>query len=569
MQPFRAPRPGQDRSRQALGIGTIEKGIPRAKDKDKDQTNIHDSPNKLVSDRVMSDSEEPTALGLVWERSEMPTDQGRQNTNEGNVVHNPWWPDDDENNVAPSEALSGHMSEENNVASSEAPSPLLTEFEEYLEQAQARKDLVGTAQGLVSLSQSCPVLSARQQRDAFWESHLQSEKERLQDAITSRESDSDDDDLPIVHTLTSPAAPKKKKKRVPKTLWKYEAVKVSSSPASKYWDEDISKERATKRRAKEKILSSDILGDKTTTTNIEGCSEKDATREDNGGYCSKHEFPSCNDADDQAIVNTLLSSAAPTLKTKRAPKTLWTYEAVEESSSPASKYWDMGKSKDRTTKQLAKVKLINSNVDMDGVCCSEDDDGSEFNGSVVSEHELTPQKRPKRKQTLSANPEKQKRKKIALIAGHTVQSVLAMWNEDTDYGAAFRMMGTKEQGEEVVRLNKSAAKGTKEAMKSKTLTIMYDTLCAEKLRDYLIEHRAPPTSMFRTAAPRFHPHLQAPAFLSVGEWVEVDADRTPGWNSEGGIAVITCVHDSFADVKYVANITFVSKLKSLIHYFFA
>jgi hypothetical protein len=38
-------------------------------------------------------------------------------------------------------------------------------------------------------------------------------------------------------------------------------------------------------------------------------------------------------------------------------------------------------------------------------------------------------------------------------------------------------------------------------------------------------------------------------FLSVGEWVEVDADRTPGFNSEGGIAVIIGVHDALADVK--------------------
>jgi hypothetical protein len=67
-------------------MGTIDKGIPRAKDKDKDQTKIHDSPNKNVSDRVVSDSEEPTELGLVCDE-----------------IHNPWWPDDDENNVAPSE----------------------------------------------------------------------------------------------------------------------------------------------------------------------------------------------------------------------------------------------------------------------------------------------------------------------------------------------------------------------------------------------------------------------------------------------------------------------------------
>ena len=49
-------------------------------------------------------------------------------------------------------------------------------------------------------------------------------------------------------------------------------------------------------------------------------------------------------------------------------------------------------------------------------------------------------------------------------------------------------------------------------------------------------------------------------FLSVGEWVEVDADRTPGYNSEGGIAVIISVHDDLADVKYVSN---TSPLKSI------
>jgi hypothetical protein len=26
--------------------------------------------------------------------------------------------------------------------------------------------------------------------------------------------------------------------------------------------------------------------------------------------------------------------------------------------------------------------------------------------------------------------------------------------------------------------------------------------------------------------------------VSVGDWVEVDGDRSPGWNSEGGIAVV-------------------------------
>jgi hypothetical protein len=40
-----------------------------------------------------------------------------------------------------------------------------------------------------------------------------------------------------------------------------------------------------------------------------------------------------------------------------------------------------------------------------------------------------------------------------------------------------------------------------------------------------------------------------PSFISVGEWVEVDADRTPGYNSEGGIAVVIGVTDALVDVK--------------------
>jgi hypothetical protein len=35
----------------------------------------------------------------------------------------------------------------------------------------------------------------------------------------------------------------------------------------------------------------------------------------------------------------------------------------------------------------------------------------------------------------------------------------------------------------------------------------------------------------------------------VGEWVEVDADRTPRYNSEGGIAVVVAVADALVDVK--------------------
>jgi hypothetical protein len=40
-------------------------------------------------------------------------------------------------------------------------------------------------------------------------------------------------------------------------------------------------------------------------------------------------------------------------------------------------------------------------------------------------------------------------------------------------------------------------------------------------------------------------------FLFVGEWVEVDADRASGFNSEGGIGVIVAVYDDLSDAKYV------------------
>ncbi len=43
--------------------------------------------------------------------------------------------------------------------------------------------------------------------------------------------------------------------------------------------------------------------------------------------------------------------------------------------------------------------------------------------------------------------------------------------------------------------------------------------------------------------------LLNPSFISVGEWVEVDADRTPSYNSEGGVVVVIAVADALVDVK--------------------
>ncbi len=38
--------------------------------------------------------------------------------------------------------------------------------------------------------------------------------------------------------------------------------------------------------------------------------------------------------------------------------------------------------------------------------------------------------------------------------------------------------------------------------------------------------------------------------VSVGDWIQViDADRSPGWNSEGGIAMVTASANDIAEVK--------------------
>ncbi len=69
------------------------------------------------------------------------------------------------------------------------------------------------------------------------------------------------------------------------------------------------------------------------------------------------------------------------------------------------------------------------------------------------------------------------------------------------------------------------------------------------MRSHLIESRLPLDSMFHAPEKSRNSVLGNPNFYSVGEWVEVDADRTPGYNSEGGIAVIISVQDNCADVK--------------------
>ena len=137
----------------------------------------------------------------------------------------------------------------------------------------------------------------------------------------------------------------------------------------------------------------------------------------------------------------------------------------------------------------------------------------------------------------------------SLASTYTVESVLENWSESTEYGAAFRNMTTEERLGEIVVLNKGAAKGMKGIIKSKLLVKHYKNLVADKLRDHIVSCRVNPAAMFHAAPKNVHLVTSDINFISVGEWVEVDADRTPGFNSEGGIAVIIHVHDALADVK--------------------
>lgn len=43
------------------------------------------------------------------------------------------------------------------------------------------------------------------------------------------------------------------------------------------------------------------------------------------------------------------------------------------------------------------------------------------------------------------------------------------------------------------------------------------------------------------------------AGLTVGDWVEIEHDFSPGNNSGGGVAIITSIVDNFSTVKYIVD----------------
>jgi hypothetical protein len=113
--------------------------------------------------------------------------------------------------------------------------------------------------------------------DEFWEGVLESERRRL---LNDRETfltpveammvggSSDEDDVPIAQTLAKQSnglsmlatlaaqptpSPIARKKKAKKSLWTYETVAEPTGISSRYLDADTPTERATQRRAKEKL----------------------------------------------------------------------------------------------------------------------------------------------------------------------------------------------------------------------------------------------------------------------------------------------------------------------------
>jgi hypothetical protein len=59
-----------------------------------------------------------------------------------------------------------------------------------------------------------------------------------------------------------------------------------------------------------------------------------------------------------------------------------------------------------------------------------------------------------------------------------------------------------------------------------------------KLVAHLKSLRVDVNAMFQVAPPTSSARHVGAASVSVGDFVEVDADRTPGWNGEGGVAMV-------------------------------
>jgi hypothetical protein len=110
-------------------------------------------------------------------------------------------------------------------------------------------------------------------------------------------------------------------------------------------------------------------------------------------------------------------------------------------------------------------------------------------------------------------------------------------------------MPESEKHAAVAKLNKGTTDGIKGAVKAKVLSSKYSTVCKDKLKEHLLAMRVDENDMFKKAAPMNSARMVGASAVSVGDWVQVDADRSPGWNSKGGIAMVTASLNNIVEVK--------------------
>jgi hypothetical protein len=103
------------------------------------------------------------------------------------------------------------------------------------------------------------------------------------------------------------------------------------------------------------------------------------------------------------------------------------------------------------------------------------------------------------------------------------------YDAESEYGKALRGMSESDRVVAVAKLNKGASDGIKGAVKAKVLSSKYATLCMDKLKEHLLAMRVEDKDMFRKAEPINRARLVIAAAVTVGDWVQVDEDRSPDW----------------------------------------
>jgi hypothetical protein len=144
-----------------------------------------------------------------------------------------------------------------------------------------------------------------------------------------------------------------------------------------------------------------------------------------------------------------------------------------------------------------------------------DNQGSQTNydnqGKAESTSETLMQKRkrvnkkrasPLSSEKIQASPRKKKRVAKPNTMSHvayTVATVMATWDDATEYGISFRQLNTDEQEAEVQRLNTVTKKGHKDIVKQKIIDVNFKAMVAEKMRAHLMESRLPLHTVYHSA----------------------------------------------------------------------